>query len=335
MRRLLTAAAALALGLAAPAFAQETPYEQAVAARLAGDSARAVALLEHWLAEHPGDADARVQLGYALLAEGRAAGAEREFAAVLDDAPDYTDAREGLALARARLSEARRGYLAVEGGLSDGDGGGRQWSEIGLVLIAPVAAGDTMDVQAVHYDRFGLGDTEMGAGYTHRAGRDLWLRAGISVTPGADFRPEIGVRAGADYRIAGGPETTTVGFDASYRKFPLQDVWAVSPAVTQYLAGGRASLTGRLDAVAAEGDVLRLGASVRADYLPSDSERWFLGAGRGPDTDLGVVDTTTSLFGGAEMPVAEGLVLTGSAAREWRRLGVDRTGFRLGIKVAL
>ena len=86
MRRSLAAvmaAAAALMAQAVPAFAQDSVYDRAVAARLAGDPALAVSLLEPWLAAHPGDADALVQYGYALLALGEYDRAEQAFADTL------------------------------------------------------------------------------------------------------------------------------------------------------------------------------------------------------------------------------------------------------------
>ena len=60
--------AGMLLVLATPLAAQEaqSDYEAAVAARLAGDNADAVRLLDRWIAAHPQDSDALVQRGYAL-----------------------------------------------------------------------------------------------------------------------------------------------------------------------------------------------------------------------------------------------------------------------------
>lgn len=55
------------------ASAPSDPFAAAVAARAAGDSARAIALLEPLLAAHPDDSDLLLQYGLALRAQGRLA----------------------------------------------------------------------------------------------------------------------------------------------------------------------------------------------------------------------------------------------------------------------
>jgi len=54
-----------------------------------------------------------------------------------------------------------------------------------------------------------------------------------------------------------------------------------------------------------------------------------------PDTDLGVVTTVKSLYGGGQVSLTGDFVLTLSAAREWRADGADRTDIRLGFRLAL
>jgi tetratricopeptide (TPR) repeat protein len=115
--RPLLAAALLAAGtIAVPAVAQEqNGYEAGVAARQAGRPADAQRLLQAWLDTHPEDADARLQLAYSELALGNLDAAEEGFAAVLRQAPDYLDAREGLSAVTARRAGERRSSIALDG----------------------------------------------------------------------------------------------------------------------------------------------------------------------------------------------------------------------------
>ena len=339
-RTLLLGLSAIAFAAGAPALAQDaSAYERAVCARQAGDAATAERLLGEWLAANPGDVDARVQLGYALLSLGRPQEAADQFRAVLSAAPHYTDARDGLALAMRRLEpvrDGRRGFVLVEGALSDLSDPIRDWHEAGVTMALPVAARDTLDARGTYYRRFGLDDVELAAGYTNRAGEDTWLRFAASGTPSADFRPEIGVGVGIDQRIACGPAATVLGLDANWRRFPLQDVWTVSPAITQYFGStGAFSLTARGDAVVPDGQDLRIGGLLRLDHRPDERRRAFLGVASGPDTDIGRVVTTRSVFGGGELPLGEALSVTGSVARDWRDGPLDRTEFRIGVKAGL
>ena len=338
MRRSLAAVMAAVAALvvqAAPALAQDSVYDRAVAARLAGDPALAVALLEPWLSAHPGDADALVQYGYALLALGEYDRAERAFADTLALAPEYTDAREGMALAAARRSDgtaARRSFVLAEGALSDLDRGQRDWHELGLAASLTAGERSTLDLRGSWYKRFGIRDSEFGALLTHRAGPDLWLRVGGSLAPHADFRPEVGASAGLDYRFA--PHSVAT-IDASWQQFPAQTIWTLRPGFTQYLGGGRYAVTLQASAAAASRRDVLVGASVRGDYFAGDRTRFFAGAASGPETDLGIVRQTTSLFFGGEVALGGDVSLLGSAGREWSGIGADRSEARIGLKLLL
>lgn len=317
------------------ASAQDSLYDRAVTARLADDPALAASLLEDWLAEKPEDVDALVQYGFALLALGKLEDAEFAFQKVLRLAPEYADASQGLALvAERRETEraARGGFVLVEGAVSNPGGGQDDWQELGVLASLPVGTRTTLDLGGTWHRRVGTEDVELGALATHMATENLWLRAGASVTPNADFRPATGISAGFDYRIA---PSTVASLDSSWQSYSLQEVWTVRPGITQYFGGGRfaTSLHGRI--VAADGEDLQIGASLRTDYLPIARTRLFIGAATGPDTELGVVRETTSIFAGGEFPLTQDLSLTGSIAQEWRENGFDRIEGRIVVKLSL
>ncbi len=319
----------------ASAFAQDSLYDRAVTARLADDPALAASLLEDWLAEHPDDVDALVQYGYALLALGRLEEAEFAFQKVLRKAPEYADAAQGLALvAERRETEqaVRSGFILVEGALSNTGGGQDDWQELGVLASLPVGTRTTLDLGGTWHRRFGAEDVELGGRATYRATENLWLRAGASVTPNADFRPATGISTGFDFRIA---PSTVASLDSSWQSYPVQDVWTVRPGITQYFGGGRFAASLHSHIVAAAGEDVQIGGALRADYLPTASTRLFIGTATGPDTDLGVVRDTTSIFAGGELPLTQDLSLTGSVAQEWRENGFDRTEGRIGVKLSL
>ena len=329
----LTAAVLLVSGF--PLQAQDSLYDRAVAARLADRPDLAGEMLEEWLADHPGDADALLQYGYALLGQDRLDEAELAFRQVLAIAPNYADAHDGLALVterRAAPVAKRRGSLLLEGAVSDLEGDQGDWHELGINASLPVGDNSSLDLRGTWLDRFGTEDTEFAALLTHRAGADMWLRFGGSATPSADFRPEAGLTAGMDYRLG---SNTIASVDGSWQRFPLQDVWTLRPGIARYFGGGRYALSLQGSVVAVEDDRTLLGGSVRADYIPSDRTRLFLGVASGPETDLGQVRDATTLFGGGELPVSDKISLLGSVAHDWRDLGADRTEGRVGVKFAL
>lgn len=339
MSPLAAALAALAMVVPSAAAAQQAPtaYEAGVAARQAGESAEAKRLLEAWLAEHPEDVDARLQLAYAELALGNLRAARAGFEEVLRRAPDYGDAREGLALVAARgdtSGEARAGQFLLEGALSDLSGPAAGWSEVAADLTLPASSSTTLGARAAHYGRFGLDDVELVGRVGWRAADGVWLRAHAGLTPEADFRPELSIGGGMDLRLTTG-NATVLTFDAEYQRFPLQEVVSINPGIVQYLADGQAWITLRGIGTIADGGPLQAGALARGDYAPKDGWRLFAGVANGPDTDLGVVTRVTSLFGGIEAPLGSRFGIVGSIARDWREAGADRTEFRLGLKVRL
>ena len=337
MKAALIAGAVLAGWLAvspAPAAAQPRPYEEAVAARQAGEPGKAVELLEPWVAANPQDVDARLQLGYALLALEDFDAAETEFRSVLAAAPDYADAAQGLALIAQRRGapSLRQRHVYVEGAISDLSQDREGWSEVAAGALLPLSPNATSNLRAAYHRRFGVEDIELAGGATVQVSANSWLRLSGSATPSADFRPEWSIAAGVEHRVRDTANPTLVGLDASFQRFPLQDVLLLSPTVTQYFADGRFSLTARGNAVGVDGGSFRLGGSLRADYFAGERARFFLGAATGPDTDLGVVTETSSLLAGTEFPLAGSVSLTASAAREWRDDGLDRNEGRLGLK---
>lgn len=328
--------AGLLIACAAP-LAAEPPqgdYETAIAARRAGDNAQAVQLLDRWIAQTPQDSDALVQRGYAHLALGHLRAAEQDFRAALALAPDYADARAGLALIAERREEPRGGYVIAGGAWSDLEAGGRDWWEASLAGEAPVSQTLSLGGRASWYRRFGLEDVELEARIAARPAENIWLRASLGGTPNADFRPEVALAAGADVRITEGPQATLLSLDTSWQRFPLEEVVTIAPGITQYFGGGRwwGTLRG-IGIVPQRGDP-EIGVLGRIDHAPGDRHRYFVGAVNAPDTNLGIVTRVTSVFAGAELPLAERFSLLPSLLREWREGGADRTELRLEVKAA-
>lgn len=335
MLRFAVAAAAGVTALPAPTAAQEqNAYEVGVAARQAGDAAEAKRLLSTWLTAHPDDVDARLQLAYADLALGDLDAAQAGFEAVLQQAPGYRDATDGLAAVAERrnaASDATHGFVLVEGALSDLTGGARGWSEVAGEFEGPVSERTTLGGRLAYYRRFGLDDVEMTGRVAVHPSDTLWLRGSIGWTPNADYRPEVAIGGGLDVKLA--PDSgTALTLDGAWQRFPLQTVVSINPGVVQYLGNGEAWITLRGIGTIANGGPLEVGALVRGDHVPADGWRVFGGVSNGPDTDLGVVTRVTGLFGGVEVPLGRKFGAVGSVAREWRKGGFDRTEFRLGLK---
>ncbi len=103
-----------------PALVQQAPttLDQASKALHEGRPAEARALFEGWLKDHPGDADALVGLGFALLRMERLTLAIPRFEQALRIAPKYADAAYGLGLCRLRQGKGEGAKESFRQGLA-------------------------------------------------------------------------------------------------------------------------------------------------------------------------------------------------------------------------
>lgn len=361
MRRRLAVAALLVL-IAAPASAQgQDDYARAVAARQAGDPATSIALLEPLTAADPANADARLQLGLAYLASERLDDAERAFRETLAIAPDYADARIGLArvaqrrgnsaAARAALTEvpadnaeaiALRAQLAEGGEATTGwradldasysmlQGTQPDWKEVAGALS--YRSGDTTIAGRVEWlERFGLQDVFGELRLDQRLSDRATVYVALGATPDADFRPEWQLGLGGSLRVRDGGDATVLTLDARRARYRVGDIQTVNPGIEQYLGDGRYWLTARWINIFDERGDHRMGYLLRGDAQASDRVRLFAGLSDAPDPDQGVVIDTFSLFGGAAIAIGDRAELRASIAHEDRSIGADRTQVSLGL----
>lgn len=364
MKRPLLAVLALGLVAAAP---PESPspageYEAGVAARIAGDTRRAVALLRQATEQEPDNSDAHLQLGLVLLAAGDLDGAEAAFRRTLEIAPAYEDARVGLARVAQRRGDSRAALAAlkpvgpgnrdaaglraqltataadayrwridVDGNHSWLEGNQRNWRE-GAVRLGYQISADTALSGAVEVSRrFGTTDVYGEVRVDHRLspGNSFYLAAGG--TPEADFRPEWQIGAGGSARLRGGANPTSLTLDARQAHYAVGDIQTVSPGVEQYVANGRAWLSARWINIFDETGKHRSGWLARGDLMAAKRLRLFAGAADAPDVSEGVVIDTFSLFGGISYDLTARSTLRLSVAHEDRKLGADRLQLGLGL----
>ncbi|HEU0098478.1 MAG TPA: YaiO family outer membrane beta-barrel protein [Allosphingosinicella sp.] len=367
--RLLACAAIMAASTAwapppaPPAADGRSPYEAGVEARRAGDSKRAAELLAAAVAAEPDNSDAQLQLGLALLAEGRLDEAEAAFRRTLDLAPGYEDARLGLARVairrgdpkaaraalegvsaanpeaaplRARLDEeasltAYRGEINLEGSYSALDRGRSDWKEGAAELRYKTAGGTAIAGRVERSRRFGLDDTYLEARADARLSPAASAYFSVGATPNADFRPRWQLSAGGSLRLRGGAGATVATLDARQARYPARDIQTLTPGFEQYLAGGRVWLTGRMINIFDERGRHRAGWLARGDVQASAKLRLFAGYADAPDTSEGRVIATRSAFGGFAWDVGQRSVLRLSAAREHRSDGSNRVQLGLGV----
>lgn len=358
MIRTLLGAAALLVAVPAAGQTPAQPYGQAVAARLAGNPAEAVRLLEPIVAADRRNADAQVQLGYALLALDRLERAEQAFRAALVAAPDYSDARLGLARIaqrRGRTDAALRELeplgtnaeavalraqlqaqepvlpwsLDIEGNLTAVDGA-QDWREGAVQLrrrLSPRAsAGARIEVAR----RFGATDVYGEASAEGALGQRARGYLLVGGTPNADFRPQWQIGAGGSLRLSEGGSATVATLDLRHAEFASGKVDTVVPGIEQYFSGGRAWLTARMINVFDDGDH-QTGFLVRGDALVRDDLRVYAGYSDAPDTSEGFVIDTRSLFGGISYDLGPRTTLRASLSMDRPDTGFDRTQFGLGL----
>ena len=369
MKRRLLALLALSLASAAPPAGPGDPaaaYSEAVAARRAGDPARAAKLLREVVAARPDDADAHLQLGLALMALGREAEAETALRRTLAIAPAYDDARIALArlaqrrgqpeaaLAelepvgpsnleaaglRTRLSAGPepaeairyRWSLDLDGSYSSLDRGQSDWREGSAELRYRADERTSLGASVQAARRFGTTDVYGELRVDRRISGGARLYASVGATPDADFRPEWQVGAGGSLRLRKGPAATVATLDARHAEYRAGGISTLTPGAEQYFAGGKAWITGRWINIFEEGGRRHTGWLARGDVMASPRLRLFAGIADAPDLDRGIVTETRSLFGGASFDLDRRTTLRFSAARESRETGADRVQLGIGL----
>lgn len=360
MRRALLAA--LFLSAAAPAAAQsgEEAYRQGVAARVAGSHLEAARLLEQAVRAEPANADARLQLGLALLALGRLDEAEAAFRRTLALAPGYADARIGLARVAQRRGDFRRGLAELEpveaandearllrgqlaAGMADAaewrmdidashselSGSRPDWREGSLRLSYKASPLTTVSGGVEIARRFGLTDTYGEVRLDRRFSSGASGFVFLGATPNAAFRPEWQLGLGGAVRVREGPAPTIFTFEARQARHRSGDIQAFTPGVEQYVANGRAWLTARWINIFDQDGDRHDGWLGRGDIVATPRLRLFAGAADAPDTSEGIVIDTFSLFGGLSYDLTDHVSVRASLTHEDRETH-DRLQLGLG-----
>jgi YaiO family outer membrane protein len=350
------------LALAVPAAAQtaEEDYQAGVAARQAGDPAEALRRLSRAAEAAPANADIHLQLGLAYLALGRLGEAEAAFRRVLALAPDYDDARLGLARVaqrrgdpaaasaeldqlgadRAEAVELRRQIAAAAAAVPwrwridlDGSYSGvdrlADWQTVSVTVQHRPEADTTIALTADAARRFNRTDVYLEARVDHRVapGANAYLLFGGA--PDAHYRPIRQLGAGGVVRVHGGPYATVLQLDLAQADYPTGHVRTVTPGMEQYLDGNTWVTVQWINIW----DRFRhaSGWLVRGDVMPSDGLRLFAGLANAPDLDSGVAIQTSSLFGGVSFDVGNRITLRLSYAHEYPRGPADRDTLSLGM----
>ncbi len=332
MRAFATAGIAALLLAASPALAQQlNPYDQGIAARLGGDTARAVILLEEAVRREPKNADAQLQLGLSLMAADRLDEAETSLKRALELAPDYQDAKDALARLAQWRAVARvaafRWQLDLDGNYSILTHAEPDWFDGKVQLHHKL--GDTAVTGTIEPSRrFGVTDiySEVRIDQRLGAGTNLW--ASLGGTRHADFRPQWQASLGGSARLSSGPFATVMTAEGRYARYSSGNIQTLTPGIEQYVGGG-SWLTARFINVFGRGH--HMGWLARGDWMASPRVRLFAGAANAPDTSEGVVTRVFSVFGGISADVSERTSLRLSITHENRDGPLSRTEVGIGM----
>lgn len=332
MRTVLAMAVLACLGTAEAAQAQDPGldldrvYQASVRDRLAGRTDDAISGSRRVLAGRPDDIDARLNLGLALIAAGRPAEARVELEYVLARAPNYADARDALLQIDSLRADAGEWRADVSVAYSHLSEDLDPWREISVSLSRQFTR-DTVSATIEHAERFGRSDTYAEARLDRRWGLGA-VYAAVGGTPGADFRPEVAVRAGGQRPL--GDQGWSLTADAAIARYAVGTVSTVQPGLEYVTADERLTLGGRWINVWDEQDTYRSGYSLRAVLEIVPNLRLRVGYADAPESSDGATVDVQSTSLGLEVDVTERVVLRLNGVSE-DRVAYDRQETVLGV----
>ena len=309
---------------------------RALAARQHYDAA--LAILEQARAEHPGDGeivlaiarinlwkgdlmaagqelaglgvrdranpDARLLFARLAFLQGDGARAERIYREVIQEFPDYQDARDGLAqVQKARTARTSRRWR-MDAGHEFSTFSRRDqpdWTSQFLQLTRRAADGRQAGYGKVtRYSQFDRVDTEYELGYACRCTRRFGGYSYFQLAPDADFRPDYRLAAGGSLQL-GDRESGQLPVwwlvDARFDDYDMTRVLNLNTGLRVEVRPGWQVAT-RAIGVAQE-DARRLfGWDLRLDGALRDNWRMYAGYAHAPETEAGITVDTRTLFAG-------------------------------------
>ena len=196
------------------------------------------------------------------------------------------------------------------------------WKSFGLDAFGQV--GSNTFAASVQHEVRATSDTRLGLRLDHRLEGGSIYVAG-AVTPEADFREEWSLSAGGVFELG---SNAAVLLDVRHANYAATSVTSFQPAM-RLSPSENLDLTGRAIVLVQEGNDVRVGATVRADYRFSAGPSLFAGAAVYPDTEAGITRQVRGVFGGVAVPISERLAVRLSGEYEERRQSYTRKGCRL------
>lgn len=331
--------AVIAAALMGVASAPPSALDSGIAARQRGEPATAVDWLAIAVMEEPDNADAWVQFGFALRDTGHPDDARGAFERALALAPDYADARDGLASLAPSAGEMPQGrapdpvVVTLDGSWSALEDA-KDWDELRLGIAVPTSGGVTVGASLETGHRFGVADSYGELRLDSPRSRVANYYAIVGGTPDADFRPRWQIGAGGSVRVADGTVPLYATLDVRHGDYPAGAVTTLAPGTTVYASKGRVWASARWINVFADGRHSS-GGLARVDVETGEHARLFAGFARAPDLAEGRVVVTTSLFGGANVRLSDRVDWRVSLARDEPTNGLDRTTLSTGLSLRL
>ncbi len=324
-----------ALALQEQPYASGDLYQRGVTERRAGHPDVAASILEDLVRREPDNSDGWVQLGFARRDLGDREGSRSAFETALKLAPEYQDAKDGLASLDRSAPEGPGDLFRPSVSLDVSKTaviGGEDWSDWRVATSAPVAVAMQITASLEKNHRFGLSDTYIESRIDARPSGELAYYASIGGTPDADFRPVWQVRAGGTRKLSSNADPFLISWDSGAAKYASGRVWTISPGFQKYFGSGRSWFSGQWINIFAGGRHLS-GGLARFDAMVTSSVRLFGGAARAPDLAEGRAIQTTSLFGGTAVAINNRVNWRASIARDAPSSGQRRLTLSTGLEL--
>ncbi|MES2783569.1 MAG: YaiO family outer membrane beta-barrel protein [Pseudomonadota bacterium] len=268
----------------------------------------ALDIIEQAQAIAPLDNDIALARARILLWSGRVSEARIQADVVRNLAPAYPDLEALEASINASQAQRRaRSGVALSAGAANVQldaGQSQYWKNLTVSVFTGIGA-STNATATIEHERRRANDTKLSL-LTSRTGSNWELRAGVAVTPSADFREKWGLQSGADVQIH---NNVTLLSDVRYADYGNISVVSAIPGIRFSSTEAAHMLALRFISISPSGSSTKFGGSARYDRNFVTGFRLFSGVASYPDTEAGVTRQLRSAFAGGSLPVADNLAL--------------------------
>jgi YaiO family outer membrane protein len=277
----------------------------------------------------PDYVDVEIGLARLDLWQGRLTDARNRAERLLHANPDQRDVQELsqsiAALERQQTkqqSDAPRLRVSrFDGSVSYAElsGGRAPWREISLAASFAASDGTILTAVLERATRFDRHDTLFGGRVDTLLAPEFGVSAGLGGTPGADFKPQAVVSAGAWWRKpirTDAFDAARFGVDARHAAFTTGDVTTVILSLEIEAFDDDASLTGRHINVIDETGAYQSGYGLQLRFEATPVLAILCGWSQAPDTSEGRTFETRTMFAGVQATLFDPVVATATYAHD-------------------